>query len=329
MELLSSDQRDRAAAAWAQHETAETPLACSWAWTQTWLEHYGDVVPHRFAVGEDGVALLTYGTARSSGIKLRTVHLGTAAEPAGESVYVQRNALLGTEAFATHLLETLGGQRDFDELRIDGFAVPLPGLDELEPQDSPIVDLSEAQGDVLPLLSSNTRYQVRRSLRGYGEVETEWAETVPRALEIFEEMRELHEARWRAVGEPGAFASERQLAFHRTLIERHLPRVMLFRVSSAEGTIGCLYSHLEQRSALSYQLGVIPSTDNKLKPGFVAHALGMQACHDRGIEIYDFLSGGLEYKRELARGKRELYWGRGLRRGPRARIANLLRRVRT
>lgn len=32
----------------------ETALACSSDWTDAWPNHYGDVVPHRFAVGEVG-----------------------------------------------------------------------------------------------------------------------------------------------------------------------------------------------------------------------------------------------------------------------------------
>src|SRR3954451_16011894 len=73
-------------------------LTSSWAWTSTWLEHYGDLVPHRFAVGETaggtcGIVLVTRG-ARHRWPRLRTVHLGTAGEPRGDSVFVEYNRIL-------------------------------------------------------------------------------------------------------------------------------------------------------------------------------------------------------------------------------------------
>ena len=52
---------------WRQMEAANPPgLTNSWDWIATYLNHYGDVVPHRFAVGASaagvcGIALLTRG----------------------------------------------------------------------------------------------------------------------------------------------------------------------------------------------------------------------------------------------------------------------------
>ena len=160
----------------------------------------------------------------SSAVRLRTLHLGTAGEPAGEGIYVQRNALLtGTavqDRFLATLLATLRREEGFDELRLDGFdadwGARFAGAEidlRSEILASPIVDLRparEAGTQALTLLSANTRYQVRRSLRGYGEVTTEWAADIPTALSVFDELVELHERRWRAAGQAGAFAHERQ-----------------------------------------------------------------------------------------------------------------------
>jgi CelD/BcsL family acetyltransferase involved in cellulose biosynthesis len=309
------------------------------------------VVPHRFAIAwrgttPCGAALVAHGRERYGGVGLRTLHLGTAAEPHGESIYVQRNALLAHPAdrrdFAVGLVAGLARAGRFDELRLDGFvpehAADIAAADpSLRPtsQRCSTVDLqaaAERGGEVLALLSANTRYQVRRSLRGYGDsLRTEYAETVRHALAILDDLVVLHEARWRAAGSPGAFARPRQLAFHRQLITRLLPtgRVVLFRVRNQEGTVGCLYSHVDQGAVLSYQLGLAPSPgDNKLKPGFVTHTLCMQACYERGLECYDFLSGGGGYKAELATGQRELIWARGLRHGPAVAIAEALHRAR-
>jgi CelD/BcsL family acetyltransferase involved in cellulose biosynthesis len=351
IELLPAERRSAARNAWARVEARATavPLACSWNWIDSWLEQFGDVVRHDFAIGwrgskPIGAALLTRGRTRQSRVWLRTLHLGTAGEPAGSSIYVQRNGLLAAPGeravFARALVERLAGERGFDQLRLDGFdpecAADFAAADaslRVSTLPCPTVDLraAAAHGDeVLALLSPNTRYQVRRSLRGYGPVTVDWAATTDVGLEIFEELVSLHQRRWRAVGEPGAFASERQLEFHRRLIARLMPerRALLFRVRDADGTIGCLYSHLDGDAVLSYQLGLAQSSDNKIKPGFVAHALCMQACFDRGFVLYDFLSGGGSYKRELATGERPLVWASGLRRGPSVVVADALQRVR-
>jgi hypothetical protein len=105
-------------------------LACSWLWTGTWLEYYGDVVPHRFAVGEAdgapcGIALVTRGVGRRRGpFPLRTVHLGTAGEPPDESVYVEYNAVLvdpeRLTAFATALVGEIARDPSWHELNLGG-----------------------------------------------------------------------------------------------------------------------------------------------------------------------------------------------------------------
>jgi CelD/BcsL family acetyltransferase involved in cellulose biosynthesis len=351
LSLLPAGRIAEAASVWQRLEQrlGDPPLACSWAWTETWLDEFGPVVPHRFAVARRGsvacgVALVTYDRERHGGMWLRTVHLGTVGEPPGESIYVQRNGLLcdpaDRAAVAGALVEELRRSDGFDELRLDGFipehAAVIGAGDPSARTMSlpcPTVDLRAADlrgGNVLELLSANTRYQVRRSMRGYGALRAEYAESVDDALEILDELVVLHQRRWTAAGEPGAFGSRRQLAFHRRLISRLLPagRVVVFRVRNSQGTIGCLYSHVDEGAVVSYQIGLAPSTDNKLKPGFVTHTLCMQACFDRGYDLYDFLSGGGAYKSELSTGVRDLVWARGLRHGRAVGVADALHRAR-
>src|SRR4051794_24636800 len=95
---------DRASAAeiWTalERRLESEALTCSWDWTEVWLQHYGDVVPHRFAVGQSrdgrpyGVALVCRGHRRRGPFPVRSVHLGTAGEPPGEGVYVEYNRIL-------------------------------------------------------------------------------------------------------------------------------------------------------------------------------------------------------------------------------------------
>lgn len=305
-------------------------LACSWAWTGTWLDHYGDAVRHKFVVGTAGgedcaIALITYGVGRRRGpFRLRTVHLGTAGEPRGEGVYVQYNRILSTpahrQAFAAAVLAEMRRDRRCHELRLDGLA-PEDGalFMTAEPrlaarrEPAPTADLRQARttgGDVTRTLSPATRKKLRRSLRGLGAVRCEWAQSPEQALDILEELIALHQARWTAAGQPGAFASARFTAFHRALVPRLLPegRVVLFRVRAATGTVGCEYNFVERRRVLSYQSGLARYADPQIRPGFVADILCMQACYERGLEEYDFLAGDSVFKRQLSTTERELVW---------------------
>ena len=53
LRLVPGHLRADVASIWRRLEQSapERPLACSWDWTETWLDHYGATVPHRFAIG--------------------------------------------------------------------------------------------------------------------------------------------------------------------------------------------------------------------------------------------------------------------------------------
>jgi CelD/BcsL family acetyltransferase involved in cellulose biosynthesis len=335
---------DEAGAAWRTLETglAVVPLAASWDWIDTWLRHFKSVVPHSFvALVRDGepaaLALVTEEHVRKGPFRIRRAHLGTAGEPAGESVHVEYNDLLGdpdarAELAAALVAELHAGR--WDELAIDGFteagAELFTGADdgfELTVEPAPLARLG---GDVIEGLSSSVRQRVRRSLRGFGEVETEWADGPDRALAVLDELIDLHQRRWREAGEAGAFASDRFRAFHRDLVERLVPRgaALLFRARAADETIGCLYSFIDGDRVLFYQSGFGAFEDNKLRPGLTAHVLCMQACGDRGLREYDFLAGESRYKRELASAETQLVWGVLRRRSLKSRALDALRRLR-
>jgi len=375
---LPAGERERAGAIWRALE-ARLPaprLTISWLWTRTWLEHYGDVVSHRFLVGEPagggavgpggesaaGAAAVAGGDAHEAGqptgialvcdgvplpparLRPRTMHLGTAGEPHGETVWVERNGLLaapGEEAaFAAALLGTLRDEGRWDRLQLDGFhpgdlarfTAVEPGF-RVETLDTPIADLTGGFDDdgALAALSGSARRRVRQTLRAFGELECEWAADVPRALEILGELAELHQVRRTAAGDRGAFASARFGAFHRALIEQLGPEgAMLVRVRRAQDgeTVGCLYGHVEGDRLLFYQSGLRHYEDNKLRAGVAVHALAMRACAQRGIATYDFLAPPDRYKRELATGAQELAWARLERRTPRTLLARAQRAVR-
>ena len=335
--LLASSERDAAAGVWAQlvEAGARDGVAASLDWTSTWLDHFGDVVPHRFAVAERGGepvgAALVCGPVRRrrARVPLRTVLVGTAGEPEGEGVHVEYNRVLARpgeqRAVADALLAALRDAGGWDELLLPGFAPA-----DAEPWDaagvrwdaepSPVCALSEAGEDgVLGLLSPGVRRRVRQSLREYGELETELARTGAHARDVLDELVELHGRRWAADGAPGAFGSPRLIGFHRDLADRWAQSglVRLFRARAAGETVGCLYGMVEDDRLLFYQSGLRAETDNRRRPGLVAHVAFMEACRRDGLREYDFLAGESRYKRELSTGAVELLWGTVRRPGPR------------
>ncbi len=325
-------------------------LTCSWDWTESWVRHYADVVPVRFAIGERGgtpcgVALVTEPVVQLGGpLTIRELHLGTSGESLDETVYVEYNRLLvdpqAREPFIHGLLAAIDRDRRWDELRLTGF-VPDDAVLLLANRPAmharrvacPAVDLRQADevgGQVLDLLKSSTRQKIRRSLKGLGPIEVEWAETEEQALDVLEELIALHQARWNAVGKPGAFASPRSLGFHRELVPRlhRSGAAILFRASAGGVTLGCLYAFVERGAVLFYQGGLASFEDNRVKPGLVMHALCMQACRDRGLTEYNLLAGDERYKHELATITRELVWASQRRPRLKFRLIDGLRRAR-
>lgn len=354
VELLGSAERERAAEAWsALEDRVRPPLACGWRWTGTWLRHFGDEVPHEFArVEQDGetlaVVLLARSVRRAAGLPvLRRLHLGTAGEP-GRGVWVERNGLLAAERdrprVAAALLAALAERGGWDELCLDGFipeharhllAAAVDGsAAETRREACPVRSLSAARGgtgpDVIAALAPGTRRRVRQGIRRLGEVGTEIARDAGQAARFFDELVELHEARW----SPGAFSDARVLAFHRDLIAGAdgVDPVWLSRTSSDEGTVGCLYGFFDREpggtAALFYQSGLARSPHNAIRPGLIAHAGLIGALLERDVELIDYLAGDSRYKRELSDGERELVWARLGGRAARSRAFRYVRGVR-
>jgi CelD/BcsL family acetyltransferase involved in cellulose biosynthesis len=272
------------------------------------------------------------------------VHVGTAGEPDGAGVYVEYNRLLvgagDRAAFARAVIDAVHREPRWDELRLDGFA--LQDADALlvaEPRltairlPCPTMDLDAIRadgGDVIGALRSSVRWRIRRSLRTLGPLRAEWASDAASALAIFDELVELHQARWTAADRPGAFASDRVTAFHRALIPKLSPRgeAVLFRVRAEDRTVGCLYGHVDRGRLLAYQSGFARSQDNRIKPGLVVHALCMQESLARGLVEYDLLAEADRYKQELATTSRELVWADAPRLRPRPLTIHALRNLR-
>lgn len=312
-----------------ERRVADVPLAVSSQWTAAWLHHFADLVDARVAIAEvegrvRGLVLLTRSREQRVGpLRLATCHLGTAGEPAGDSVCVEYNGLLVEDeyraAFATKLIE-LAKRSRCDEVRLDGFdeasaqglLYGLPGV-EFTSRESRYFDLTAARergATVMETLGGSTRSSLRRALKKTGEVEVTQAATLDEADDILSELIELHQSRWRSAGQPGAFASQRFTGFQRELVTRLLPeeRVVLLRVRSQSLTIGCLMLLVDRGRLLDYLSG-FASFETTPSPGIVSHYLALERALTQGYRAYDFLVGDKRHKANLATSSQTLVWG--------------------
>lgn len=316
---------------WRQLERrlGESSLACSATWTDRWLRVYGSVVPYRILAAEAGglvrgICLLATGAGQKLGpVGIRTKHLGTAGEPQPGSVCVEYNRLLVEPEYEAEFVggiaESLRRDLSWEQLRIDGFSeqdlrpwLPHFPQAEIQSRDSRYFDLNAARqsgSEILSLLGKSTRSNLRRRLKQYGELDCQWAESADDAEEIFRELVSLHQARWHAVGQPGAFASDRFLRFQTDagmslFLER---RAVFFRVRHAGDTVGCLLLLVDRNRLLDYLSGFAPF-DVKPSPGLISHYLCMEEALRRGYDAYDFLVGDKRHKDNLSTHTARLCW---------------------
>lgn len=338
LSLVPGEDEAACLALWEQLEKrlGHARLTSQVSWVRRWLRHYGDMVEHQFAVGKAGgrvrgIALVVRSTHQRRGpFRLRTIHLGTAGEPHAHSVVVEFNTLLVEQAWETcfmrQLLDTLGSDAGgWDEIRFDGIdPQDWRAMGEVMPPFSGSVvrrstvrehrycDLAELRGrnqDLLSSLGGSTRSNLKRRLKQYKALESDWAGDLPAALGIFEELKQLHQQRWQSAGSPGAFASERFAQFQRGLLEDLFDegRVVVFRARDGQETIGCLLLLVEQGRLLDYLSGFAPLERGK-SPGMVTHYLCMEEALKRGYLAYDFLAGDKRHKENLGKCAGELHW---------------------
>lgn len=350
LKIMSASSRAEVLTAWRtlENEVRNQRLTCSSLWTETWLKHFGSIVPHQFALGIRngsvcGIALLTEGVSQSAGpFSLRTRHLGTAGEPDSESVCVEYNSLLcdpaDTAQFSQLLWDWIQQKTTCDELRLDGFdsesieafLLKNPGS-LVERKSSYFVDLKsirESGEEPIMRLGSRTRSKIRRTLRDLADARGEWAESVTRAEELFHQMKQLHQAHWTSCGYPGVYASQRFADFHLDLLHRALPqrKMGLFGVTAGGRLIGCCQVLMDRQRVLLYQCGRAPA-EGQISNGVALDYLCICEALRRGYDAIDFLAGETEHKRRLSTNRAELAWVTWRRPTFKNRAIDTLRRI--
>ena len=216
-----------------------------------------------------------------------------------------------------------GLSRDADELHLSGSQTRLPedalearGLSRIErtlPSYSVDLDrLKESRGELYPVLSGNSRQQLRRTFRyfeQFGPLHLGAPATVAEALIFFNSMKALHCASWERRGEPHAFSGEFFEPFHRLLIERSFPEggIQLLRACAGERVVGYLYNFRLGNRVYAYQSG-FDDADRRERPGILTHALAIRLAFQTGARVYDFMAGRNRLKESFATHCEPMLW---------------------
>lgn len=211
----------------------------------------------------------------------------------------------------------MDGAVDFDQI-LQGSGLLAQGVRPqlLEESQAWFVNL-ETIGDgvdaYLGTLSKKRRGQIRNSLNQYsmnGPLLLEEATDPGQAMEYFAGLKRLHTLRWKARGQPGVFANPLWEDFHQAVITAGFSQaaIQMLKVSNADTTIGYLYNLVWRRRVCVLQTGFQPVSDNKMMPGYVAHALAIAHNKRKGMAEYDLMHGESLYKDMLCNEVRKLRW---------------------
>jgi CelD/BcsL family acetyltransferase involved in cellulose biosynthesis len=313
--------------------SAESPRSyfLSWAWTEAWLSALPPRSNVKLVVLSDACGpavafflgnahISRYGLLRSNAF-----FLNETGDPAIDQLCIEQNGPLARHDVTVDALDILDALPDgWEELYLSGLPAesallqtPVPySLRVKHRSKSHFVELRRIHNinDYVNLLSPSTRYQIRRAHKLYeenfGSVEVQLAASCDQALRFFDELVELHQQRWVGKGASGAFHNRFFHAFHRNLIHKRLDsgEIQILRIRAGRTTIGCLYNFVFNGTVSFYQSGFRYDSDNKLKPGLLAHAQAILFNAKQGYRIYDLMSGVARYKQSLCTNSRELVW---------------------
>jgi hypothetical protein len=341
LELLDVfSNRPRVESIWRElSESCDHSYFQSWGWIENWLAHLPKTISLKLAVVSDAEDsqveagfFLGHDTVVNQNVfRSRAYVLNQTGKWEFDRLYIEHNLILRKRECNISLRQMLEMlPADWEEVYLSALdRESFPGNDlsnlpapyelmiakELPCRYVDLEKVRQKSGDYLALLGSSVRSQTKRAYKLYetqGKLTTELADTLPKALGIYEELIELHNASWQKRNHAGAFATSYFRDFHRSLIEKRLEsgEIQLVRVKAGEKTIGCIYNFVFRGKVYFYQSGLAIEEDNKLKPGYVAHVEAVKLSTAAGHSVYDFLAGTEEYKQRLSTGERSMVWAR-------------------
>lgn len=303
-------------------EGQDLPFFLTWSWISCWLETYRPELVIISAKCENrtvAIGLFTCSTQIRHGfIKSQQYRLHQMGDSLLDQIWMEYNDFICIDKYrvaaVNACLQALQkSEEKWDEIilsmittaRATSIQKAIGGAHILLTNPCYSKNLDSIEGEnpqYLATLNSNTRYQISRSRRLYeqlhGEIKYKLARNAEEALAFFHEAGKYHVLRWPDSG----FNNKEFISFHENLIKNSIENnaINLMKITSGEITIAVLYFHLVGRDVYFYLQGINYETNQKLKPGLVAHALATQYYLDKGMRKYDYMGGYSQYKCQLS-----------------------------
>jgi CelD/BcsL family acetyltransferase involved in cellulose biosynthesis len=194
---------------------------------------------------------------------------------------------------------------------------------------APYIDLSDVQceEDYLSQLSANKRSQIRRSNRLF---EAQYGPIAHRRLQTHEDVNHgldalirFQTSKFEKIGKTSGFNNHRLKDFLlRLLLDfpaaiaspdkksefKPTTGAELLQIQSGPKTIGYLVNFHHKDTVSNYQCAFEAFSDNRLKPGLIAHTHMICTYGSQNHQIYHLLAGDQQYKKSLATNTEYLYW---------------------
>jgi CelD/BcsL family acetyltransferase involved in cellulose biosynthesis len=322
---------DEVQAMWLDLERRAAPhVFLSWDWIGCWIREAGlrpVVIIGRTDETHVLLGVLIPDRRRDVlPIALRGLHLHMTGDPRQDVITTEYNGFLvdrdhagrlEREAIAFLLSGIVVGGHRCDELHLKNVVAEnqkclVPGhvtCRVVQRKPSWSVDLSAIRATERSYpdhLSTNTRHQIRRSMRLYeqrGPLMARPAASAAQALCFLDELKRLHQRYWTGRGQPGGFSFPFFEAFQQRLVQTGLPHgtIEIVQVSAGSFVIGYVYNLIYRGHVYAYQSGFQYEADPRLKPGLVSHSLCIARHLDADSLVYDFLAGDHRYKASLGR----------------------------
>ncbi len=319
---------------WLQLESqSNCSFFLSWSWISTWLSTYNlsvDVLQVQSHEEVVGLALLIKNKERRFGVLNSTrLLLHETGIPALDQIWIEYNGILTNKAnhseISTAALKFLVHKYPgWDELIIGAISESEKSIFEQSfnsythiKWQAPsfgvnLAALKTANNTYLSSLSRNTRYQINRSQREFekeGEISLTLANNTEDALQYFHEISSFHIKRWGSAKGQSGFSNPAFVDFHHSLIKETWKDgvIDIWKLTIGKRSIGYFYNFIYKNQVYFYLSGLAKSTNTKLKPGLLGHALCIQHYIENNIDYYDFMGGDERYKKSLATKKTQLY----------------------
>jgi len=291
----------------------------SWGWVSIWLTCLPKSTNLEFVVhfhDENPICCYFLGVKRTIENKIflkKRAYLNCTGFEEFDNLTIEYNAPLIANNENLDEINLFSALKDIEEFHLPVSTLEYKSvnnklLSRIESLPSYWIDLNKIRdkdNDYISLISKNKRNQIKRSIKEYqqdGEIKIVAAVNTSEALNMLDNLAELHQKEWIQRGKPGAFANHFFCEFHRKLIQDRfeLGEIQLLRIFNKEAVIGYLYNFIHNGEVLFYQCGFNYKEGNNYRPGIVSHYYSILLNCKLNHKKYNFLVGKSQYKKSLS-----------------------------